>query len=303
MNVVYNPAERPERQHELNKIPPSPTVSHPGIRQTIEAYEKARAYELARRQDFDQAEIELPAAQYRDEQALAAAKSAKNADPGPVEEEKQLSLIRECRRQHGAAKILLAEAVTNVGQAFAQHGDEWRADLERERDELRGAASKALDSFEQVWAKLEVNSSARAVARGGPAQSPALFTASFRAPRVRDGNVVEVADVLAGLRSLAKPEAPNTQAVENLAPGVEPTRHQPLRAPYASSGGSTQTLGRRVPEERVREWQERDEAEARARGAALTPDRRAERQARGDARKSSREAEREAVADEIEAVA
>lgn len=284
---VYDPQATPESQHHLTRIPPSARVDHPKLKAALERYETARKEEHAKRLDFNQGELELPAAQYRDEQALATAKSAKKADPGPVEEEKQLALIRECRRQHGASKILLQQAIEGVNTAFSEYGDEWEAALVKERDQLRSTMSELLDGWERLWSQLQVNTANRALlaGTGTPQANTSVYASSFRAPRVVDGSVVQVADVLEGLRSLAAPEPAKDNVVENVPVGQTP----PSKQPFAGLGSQQVPLGRRVAPEAVRKFQERDEAEARARAVGLSDERRQERMARAGQRRVDRE--------------
>jgi hypothetical protein len=219
LDVTFDPNQTPERQHALNRIPPSARVAHRKLKAALVTYEQARAGELETRQTHIQAEQELPAAQFRDEQALAAATVAKKADPGPVQEEKQLALIRECRRQHGAAKILLENAVVDVVKSFAsQYGEEWQAELKEERDRLRSSMAEALTEWERLHGLLQINDANRAMLSGsGTAQHKAgLFASRFTVPQVFDGSTVQVSDALAGLRSLAEPEQPNDSAIENV---------------------------------------------------------------------------------------
>ena len=257
-------------------IPPADRVDHPAIRAAIETYEAARAAELEARQMFVQAEQELPAAQYRDEVSLATARERGRKDPGPVEEDKQLVLIREARRQHGAAWVTLTRSVAKVREAFAKHQADWEASLVEERDRDRASFAALLDEVEAVWHRLQANASNRSIAAGRPTQSPSLFASSLKVPAIHDGDVVHVVDVLAGLRDLAKPEEPKTGGVENLELGADPTR-LPLRGSPAA----------------VRQWQQRDEAEARERAA--------HKPARSGGRRVDREIMREVEAEALEA--
>ena len=140
--------------------------------------------------------------------ALADAQAANRKDPGAKHRTAALDGIAEARRQHAAAKIQLSRAVDAVAVAFERHGEEWATDLERERDELRAEAAEHLDGFEASWRKLQRNTSSRLIARGGRTQEPSVVTSSLRVPLVRDGGIIAVADVLAGLRELGQPEAP-----------------------------------------------------------------------------------------------
>jgi len=284
------------------KVPSSETIDHPKIKAALAAYEVARADELAKRQDYVQAEQELGAARSKDQQALADALAAGKADPGNKAERKQLALIDESRRHYGASTLLLGQAVTAVQDAFAEHLAEWERQLEAERDELRAEAAKVLDEFERVWGGLQRNAAGRAICRGDHMQSPSLFLDSFRAPTVRDGDVVFVADVLGGLRSLAAPQTPSKSAVQNLQVGGEPTIRPLTKSPYAGAGASTQSLGARRDPTKVQEWVERDEAGARSVGETLAAERRAARLARRGERAAQREAQRDAESEAVESV-
>ena len=207
-DIVYLPDVTPERQPELRQIPASANVDHPLLHAALKRYEEARSAELSSRRDATAAAQALPEAEHADALALADAQAAGSKDPGDKHRQRALASIAEGRRQHAASKIALARAVEAVVVAFETHGADWSADLERERDELRAEAVVQLDAFEAVWRQLQRNASARAIARGGVTQNPAIFVQALRVPRVRDGGVIDVADVLTGLRDLAKPEAP-----------------------------------------------------------------------------------------------
>ncbi len=188
-------------------IPPSGRVDHEPLKVAIVTYEEARRAEHEARQAHVQLLQELPAAEYKDEVGLADAREHGKADPGPKNAERHRKAIAEAKRDWGASKVTLARAVEAVTEAFAEHGEEWSAELEVERAELRAEVGELLDGVEAVWRKLQRNAAARVVARGGHAQDPSVFTNSFRVPRVKDGSVVDVVDVLAALRDLARPDA------------------------------------------------------------------------------------------------
>jgi hypothetical protein len=295
LDVAFDPDQRPEAQHQLNQIPPADRISHPILKAALERYGAAKAAEREARRTHVQLEQELPAAEYKDEVALADAREKGAKDPGPKHAEAHARLIAEAKRDAGACKIALARAVEGVAAAFEAHGDEWEADLLDERDQLRAAMAELLDGWQRLWADLQQNSANRAIGRGGPVQSPSVFCDSFRVPLVRDGSVIQVADVLEGLRDLARP-------VENAEGGAEPIRHTPPgKQPYAGAGSQAVSVGRTSDPERVREWVERDEAQARERAAAAEGHR-AERMARASDRRAHREARRAAEDDAIEAV-
>jgi len=258
-DLAFAVNERAEAQHQLKRIPQNTRVDHPELKTALKQYEQARADEHETRLAHVQAEQELPAAQYRDEQALAASKSAKKPDKGPVEEEKQLALIRETRRQHGAAKILLESAVSKVVEAFSEHGVEYEESLLTHRDELRDVLSDLLAGVEKVWGELQTVVANLAIGTGSQAPVSAYVT-GMKISRILDGDVIQIVDVLQGLRDLAKP-------VE----GEE--RPQRLTA-----------------QEKVTAWARSDEQEGRARGAGLSDERKAERAARADAVRARREA-------------
>jgi hypothetical protein len=298
--LVYDPEQRPEAQHHLRAIPPSSRVDHPMLNTALVEYEKARAAEHEGRLAHVQAEQEVPAAEWKDEEALADALAAGRKDPGPKHADAHRLVVQEAKRRHGAAKITLQRAVENVSNVFGQHGDEWQQTLESERDAVREQLGRAIDEVTEQWTALQLNASNRALMSSqGGAQDPSVYAASFRAPMVRDGNVVQVADVLEGLRQLAAPEKPNPGSVENAEVGAEPSRHAPPRRPFAGMGGSSQSLGPVRDPEKVLAWVEKDEAEALERAAALSEGQRNERMARADSRRAEREeikaVEREAV--------
>ena len=289
MDITFTPDRAPESQQDLKRIPPSARVDHEQIKQAIVTYEKARDDELAKRRDAIAAEQALPEAEHADALALAQAQMADRKDPGPKHRTKALDAIAETRRQHAASLLVLADAIRDVSKAFAEHADSWQASLEAERDKLREAMGELLTGWERLWHALQVNTSCRAIGKGTTVP-PSAFVSSFRAPRVRDGNVVEVADVLAGLRDLAKPMPPKTNVVENKPIGHTP----PSRQPYSGMGSQAVALGAHRDPDKVREWVEQDEADARTRGAAMSDSRRQERLARADQRHAEREAQREA---------
>ena len=199
--------------------------------------------------------------------------------------------------------IALARSLDDLREAFVQHGPAWEQSLVDDRDQLRGAMASALSAWEGLWARLQVNTANRSLARSGQAQAPELFSNSFRAPTVRDGNVVLVGEVLAGLRAFAQPEQPNENAVENAEIGAEPTRHRPpSQQGFASAGASSVAFGPTRPPEAVQAWVEQDEAEARSRGAALSEERRQERLARADQRTAERAEQRQQDREAVEAV-
>jgi hypothetical protein len=295
LDVIFDPTQRPEAQQvELRKIPHSERVDHPELKAAIERYEKARIEEKKRRDDFVEAEgPELERAREADAQALAAAIQAGKADPGPRNERKAETNLAEARRQHAAAKLLLGQAVDGIVAAFDEYGDAWQRDLEAERDGLRSAMEELLAGWERSWRQLQQNSANRAIGRSSGVESPSLYAASITAPRVADGGVIPVSEILERLRKLAEPQKPRLDVVENQSPGDEPTRHWMNR------------------DERIRAWQERDEAEARARAESLAAyggserlDRAAvkrERLQRAAERRADREAQREAERKAIEA--
>jgi hypothetical protein len=292
----YGPAERAERQHELNTIPASGIVDQRELKAALVAYETAKADERAARLTAEVAEQGLPESEYADALALADAQAAGEKDPGAKNRTKALNAIAEARRQHAASKITLARAVDAVTDSFNEHAAGWESELEAERDQLRSTAGELLDGWERVWRMIQRNAACRSMAKGSRVgASPASFASRFKVPQILDGDVIQVEDVLAGLRDLAKPEQPRTDIVANVELGADPTRQQhtpPSRQPFAGMGSSPQMLGGRVPQERVDAWVEKDAAEARA--AAMSPERRAERQARADERIAQREAQREA---------
>jgi hypothetical protein len=272
-DLAYDPQQTPEAQHQLRQIPPAERVDHPELKAALEHYEQAKADEHTKRRDAIQAEQDLPDAERLDALALADAQAEGKRDPGGKHRTKALDAIAEARRQHAASVITLQRAVEAVVIAFRQYGSEWEASLDKERDQLRSQMAEALDRWAGLHVKLQANSANRAIPRGSATQSPSLYADSIKVP-VRDGDVIYVADVTEALRDLAKPQDPNKQAVENLELGAEPTRHRPpAEQPHFSGGGAVQMGARRDPA-LVQAWVEQDEAEALARGAALTEKRR-----------------------------
>jgi hypothetical protein len=237
LNAVYDPEVRPEAQMSLKAIPSAGRVDHPELKAALGAYEKAREAEQESRRAHTQAEQELPAAEYNDEVALADAREKRKADPGPVNAERQQKAIAEAKRDWGARKIAVGRAVEAVVTAFEEHGDAWVASLDDQRNEIRKAMAVKLDEWSGLWARLQVNVANRAAVEGRVAQSPAVFASSFRVPLVRDGSVIEVADVLDGLRGLGAPTEPEPEAKP------EPRHTPPSRHPFASAGAQTVALG------------------------------------------------------------
>lgn len=224
LDTSYDPTQIPERQHHLRLLPSSEQVDHPELKDALQHYEQSRAQELSKRRDATAAEQALPDAENADALALADAQAQGAKDPGDKHRQKALSKIAEGRRQHAAAKITLARSLAAVATALDKHCDEWQAALVDERDQLRGAMGELLDGWERLWGQLQRNSANRALARGSGSQSPSLFASSFSVPIVRDGSMIQVADVLSGLRDLAKPERPKSGAVENVEIGADATR-------------------------------------------------------------------------------
>jgi hypothetical protein len=258
--TVHFHDDRPEAQPSLKLIPSSEVVSHPKIRAAIAAYEEARADELERRRAHVEAQQELPAAEYRDEVALADAKAAKKADPGDKHRQVQLTAIAEAKRQHGAAKVTLERAVAGVVEAFDAHGDEYEVQIQEERAKLRQAMGAALDTWAELHRQLQRTAANLAIGDGFARPSDA-FLASIAGP----GGVVPVRDVLERLRGLgAPPEQKAVQAVEHrLHPGQTPRPKE--------------TADRRHPGQTER--------------PVLDPARRAERLARAEARRANEVAE------------
>ncbi len=205
-------------------VPASHRLTHPELKAAVEHYEKARHEEKVAHEAHAQAEQTLPDAERRDEEALADAAEQGKPDPGPKHREAQERAIQAAKRQHGASRIALARSVERVQQAFAEHSADWQRSLEQDRDNLRAMMSELLDGWQHLHGQLQTNSALRALARGEHAMSEKVYAHTFEAPRLLDGNRVYVEDVLAGLRDLAKPQTPNTQAAENVRLGEEPTR-------------------------------------------------------------------------------
>jgi hypothetical protein len=286
LDVTYDPTATPESQHTLKRIPPSGRVDHPDLKSSIERYEKARTDEREARLTFQQLEIELPAAEYQDELALADAREQGKPDPGPKNADRQRKAIAEAKRQAGARKIELARTVEGVTQAFVEHGDEWEASLLDESETLRGAMSDLLSGWEKMYVELQSNLANRAIGVGMGHKDPAVFARGFKVPRVMDGDVVDVGDAIRGLRDLAKPEPPKENVVENVPIGATPH-------PFAAAGSQQIPMTRPVPPEVVQAWVEADEA------AAMSPEARQARLARAERVRAEREATREAVDAEI----
>lgn len=224
--IADDPREQviPERQPGLAKIPPAERISHPEIRAAIAAFDEAIKVEHEARRTHTQAEQELPAAEFKDEQALADAQSAHRKDPGAVNAEKQAALIRDLKRKHGAAKITLQRAVLAVKEAFEQHGDDWRATLEAERDAIREQMSRSLDEFSELHRRLQVTSANLAIG-GSAARAPASFVATVRAPRTGDGNTLHVAEIVEHLKQLGAPQQTKAGVVEDVDPTVLVTQN------------------------------------------------------------------------------
>ncbi len=139
LDVVFNPHERPEVQHQLRVIPDSARVDHEQLKTALQLYEGARKAEREARQALAQLETELPTAEHQDQIALANARVAGAKDPGGRAAERHRKAIDEAGREWGASKILLGRSIENVVQAFAEHGDAYEAELLDERDRLRSA--------------------------------------------------------------------------------------------------------------------------------------------------------------------
>jgi hypothetical protein len=225
LDISFDPGLKPEsQQHQLCRIPPAGQIEHPAIRAALERYEQARKAEHETRQIHTQLELELPAAEYRDEVALADAREKGKPDPGPKIADRHRAAMAEAKRDWGARKIALTRAIEAVQEAFEAHGDEYEASLVAERDQLRDLMAAKVDGLTAIWHRLQVNTVGRAVARGTyTGQKATLYANSFRAPRIHDGDVVLVADALEGLRGLAAPQEP-AGATENLPLGTDPTR-------------------------------------------------------------------------------
>ncbi len=224
--IADDPREQvnPERQPGLAKIPPAERIDHPEIKAAIVACDEAIKVELEARRAHTQAEQELPAAEYKDEVALADAQAAHRKDPGPINAEKHAALIADLKRRHGAAKITLQRAVERVVEAFEQHGDDWRATLEEERDAIREQMGRSLDEFSELHGQLQVTAANLAIG-GSAARAPASFVATVRAPRVGDGNTLHVTDVIEHLRGLGEPQQTKAGVVENADPTVLVTQN------------------------------------------------------------------------------
>jgi hypothetical protein len=249
LNVHFDPDMRPESQHQLRLIPASTRVNQPEIKAALVAYEKAREAEHEARLAHVQAEQELPAAEFKDEQALADAQAvAGKKDPGPVHADKQRALIRDLKRKHGAARITLQRTVATIGDVFDEHGDAHEAQLQQQGDELRGRIASHLDGFSSAWTELQQNRAALAVGSHSGHLPPSMYAASIPAPRAQDGGVIAVSEVVELLRKLGEPREPRTDVVENV----------PLGQPQRSH------------KERVIEWKKRenDRAEAEAKSLA-----------------------------------
>jgi len=257
-DLVFDPNDRPAAQMSLKKIPLAARVDHPKLKITLAAYEAARIAEHDARLTHVQLEQELPASEHADEVALADAREKGKKDPGPIAADRARRAVSEAKRDHGARMIALERSVQNVVQSFEDHGADYEAHLTFQRDDLRGVLADLLAGVDRVVGELRVTVANLALGSGSQAPTSAYCTA-IKVPRVMDGDVVAVADVLQGLRDLAAPADKEDR----------PTRP--------------------TVQEKVTAWARSDEAEGRARGAGLS-ERKAERSARASSARAGREA-------------
>jgi hypothetical protein len=230
-------------------LPPADRVDHPEIKAAIIACNRAIDAERTTRQDHVQAELELPASEFKDEQALADAQAAGKKDPGPVHADKHRALIRDLKRRHGAAKITRNRAQAAVTAAFEEHGDEWEARLNEQHDALREQISHTLDEFQALHQQLVANNANREVGTPATERVPEQRVESFGvAPNT---HVLPVAEVVARLRALGEPKQPKTTG-------------------HTEVGGKLQWNGVAVDrKQRIKEWNDADDAAAREQAAAL----------------------------------
>lgn len=266
-----NPNGRdPGARPELNVIPSPDQVDHPEIKASILAFSEARAAETDARRAHAQAELELPAAEFKDEQALADALAAKRKDPGPVHAEKQLALIRDLKRKHGAAKIALARAVDGVREGFDEYGDEWESALEERRDAICDQMSKALDEFSEMFGQLERNYQTRSIGSGRGRGQFRQTTQDIRRP---NGTPMSVTEIVDALKKVQEPARPKPVEVEKIDPTVKVLPN-----------------GQRIVDRkaRIKRWfDQQEEAAAALHTYNLTPEeRRAEAAARWEAQEA-----------------
>jgi hypothetical protein len=210
----------------VETLPPYEQISNEPIREAVAQLSAARAALDEAKKSHTQAELELPASEWRDAELVAEARRASKPEPKTrAHTAKHEQRIRDLAAELKVATIIEQRSRDDVDAVLqecgAAFGEEVRASVEALREQWTIEVSELIALHGRFSAALSVartvlGEQAHAHALGfTPAQIRGIEFASHQA---RETGFVATPDVLAALGSLGLPE-----------PVIEPVQHPPLR--------------------------------------------------------------------------
>jgi hypothetical protein len=228
-------------------LPPYEAISNEPIRQAAAQLDAARAARDEVKKSHTQAELELPASEYRDAELAAEARGAGKPEPKTRAHTAKLEQgIRDLAHELKVATIIEQRSRDELDAALLEHGDAWGEEVRGSLEALREQWTAEVSELIALHARFSAALSVARTVLGEQAHVRALgFTPAqirgieFASGQARETGYVAAGDVLAALGDLGMPE-----------PVVEPVQHPPLRPMWRNDANSQE-------QDEIREFHER----------------------------------------------
>jgi len=181
------------------------TITQPGIRAAVEAYQTVEAAARDARREVASLERQRPKALAADTDALADAIANGQKDPGQKHADKLDADVRDAKRRADARAVNQQRALEALHRALREHGGEWREQIAQAERDARARYTAALEGFESASADLSAAVGLSRFAAGG-AKSGHPIALSVPAPRHADDRV-GIHTLLSALRTLTRKES------------------------------------------------------------------------------------------------
>jgi hypothetical protein len=223
-------------EFSIDQLPPYEQISEPHIRDAAGAVSAARAALDEAKKAHTQAELELPASEYKDAELAAEARAAGKPEPKTrqhtVAHEKR---IRDLAHELKTCEVMALTASDGLEDAIEQYGETYAAEIEQTCSDLAGEWRQLVEQQITLHAKLQQASLVRSRVIPGAPQHVGVAAVGVKPGQIGD-----------------KPE-PVESDQSDTEPGVDLTGLDQMSVQDALAGSPTQEQ----VEARSREWDAR----------------------------------------------
>lgn len=170
-------------QHAVQpQLPHYEEISHPAIRDAAATWDAAKATLRERRQNRVELENTRPAAEWKDAEAIEAARAAGKPDPKRSNVQEHDRKIAEAHLEEKVAILAEKRAFDELQKALDDHQAEWLEGATREIEALSKAWNAAVRTLASLHGKLTEAHRARAYASNGDKENdgPGVLTGAIR---------------------------------------------------------------------------------------------------------------------------